>query len=54
MQADKEQYAAGQVLVSAIVYDKAEKIHGLNTKKEKDDAERNIDNIQMKEADIIH
>jgi|TARA_B110000285_G_C14695450_1_gene411015 hypothetical protein len=42
------------VLASAIVYDTPEKIHGLNTKKDKDEAERNIDNIQMKEADIIH
>jgi len=42
------------VLASAIVYDKPEKIRGLETKKEKDDAERNIDKIQMKEADIIH
>jgi hypothetical protein len=42
------------VLASAIVYDKAEKIRGLDTKKEEEDAERNIDKIQMKEADIIH
>jgi hypothetical protein len=42
------------VLASAIIYDDAEKIKGLDTKKEQQDAYRNIDNIQMKEADIIH
>ena len=44
------------MLASAIIYGDAEKIKGLDTKKEQQDAERNIDNMQdirLKVSNII-